>query len=134
MQTKSKKVIVIGAVCMAVIIVVLGAIYFATRPQGQEGDKTISFSVISAQGDTVGTYDIETSEEFLRGALENESLIEGEEGEYGLYVLTVDGITADESKQEWWCFTKGGETLNTGVDSTPIADGDCFEATLMVGW
>ena len=27
---------------------------------------------------------------------------ETQQGEYGLYVLTVDGETADESEQQWW--------------------------------
>ena len=49
-------------------------------------------------------------------------------------MLTVDGVTADEAKQQWWCFTKGGETLMSGVDTTPIEDGDCCEITLTTGW
>ena len=36
--------------------------------------------------------------------------------------------------QEWWCFTKGGEMLMTGVDDTMIADGEQYEATFTVGW
>ena len=77
---------------------------------------------------------IETDAEFLRGAMEQEGLIAGTESEYGLYVLTVNGITADESTQQWWCFTKGGEMVNTGVDTTPITDGDTFEFELKTGW
>ena len=42
--------------------------------------------------------------------------------------------TADDSQQQWWCFTKGGEMLETGVDTTPIADGDAFEITLTEGY
>ena len=45
-----------------------------------------------------------------------------------------DGETAEESAQEWWKLTKGGEMVNTGVDATPIADGDAFELTFMVGY
>ena len=66
--------------------------------------------------------------------MEQEKLIAGDESEYGLFVKTVDGRTADDAKQEWWCFTKGGETLMTGVDDTPIADKEKFEITLTVGW
>ena len=46
----------------------------------------------------------------------------------------MDGVTADDANQEWWCFTKGGKMLETGVDSTPIADGDTFEITLTQGY
>ena len=72
--------------------------------------------------------------ENLRGALEQESLIAGSESDYGLYVVTVDGETADEAQQQWWCFTKSGEMLMTGVDDTMIADGDAYEITLTTGW
>ena len=61
-------------------------------------------------------------------------LIAGEESSYGLYVETVDGETADEGNQEWWCLTKGGEMWNYGVDDTQIEDGDAFEFTLTVGY
>ena len=71
---------------------------------------------------------------FLRQALEEQKLVEGEESQYGLYVKTVNGVTADEAKEEWWCFTKDGEDVMTGVDSTPVADGDHFEITLKTGY
>ena len=73
-------------------------------------------------------------EEYLGPALQSEGLIDGTQSEFGLYITTVDGYTADESAQEWWCLTKGGQSVNTGVDSTPIADGDAFELTLTTGW
>ena len=70
----------------------------------------------------------------MRGALEQEDLIEGTESEYGLYVLTVDGETADESKQEWWGYSVNGEFAELGVDSQPVADGDVYDFVLNVGW
>ena len=44
--------------------------------------------------------------------------------------LEVDGVEADDSKSQWWCITKDGEQVNTGVDATPIEDGDHYELTL----
>lgn len=79
-------------------------------------------------------FPIATKEQYLRAALEAESLIAGEESEYGLFVKTVDGETADDAKQEWWCLTKDGEMTETGVDAIEIADGDKFEFTLTVGY
>jgi len=49
-------------------------------------------------------------------------------------VTTVDGESADSAKQEWWCFSENGEMLSTGVDDTPIADGESYEITLTVGY
>ena len=70
---------------------------------------------------------ISTDSENRRGALEQEGLISGDESEYGLYVTTVDGETADSNLNQWWCFTKDGEMLMTGVDDTMIADGEHYE-------
>ena len=76
------------------------------------------------------SFTIETDAEYLRQALEQEGLIEGDESEYGLFVTVVNGIAADDSQSQWWAFSKDGVMLETGVDSTPVADGDQFEATL----
>ena len=104
-----------------------------TQAEPQVGTKTITVQIIVDGTDTV-TKSIQTDAEYLRGALEEEDLIAGEDGPYGLFVKTVNGITVDDAKQQWWCFTKGGEDLFTGVDDTPIADGDAFEITLKTGY
>lgn len=98
-----------------------------------EGEKALTITV--TYGDkTTENFEFTTDEEFLRGALEAQNLIAGEESEYGLFVKSVNGVAADDSKQEWWCFSKNGVDLETGVDTTPIADGDAFEITLKTGW
>ena len=126
------KKLLAGVLALVLIVAALIGIYFATRPATSAADKTITATVV-ANGEEEA-FTIHTDEEYLRGALESIDLIAGEESEYGLFVTTVNGITADDANQEWWCFTKGGESLNTGVDSTPIADGDAFEITLTVGY
>lgn len=129
---KNKKVTVAAAVILAVIIALGGVLYIKYKPQTANGSKTINFSV-SANGETK-KFTVKTDARFLSGALKEQKLIEGTTGEYGLFVTSVNGISADSSKEEWWCFTKGGEMLMTGVDTTPIADGDSFEATLKFGY
>ena len=126
------KKLLAGVLALVIVVAALIDIYFATRPATSAADKTITATVV-ANGEEEA-FTIHTDEEYLRGALESIDLIAGEESEYGLFVTTVNGITADDANQEWWCFTKGGESLNTGVDSTPIADGDAFEITLTVGY
>lgn len=128
----NKKVIAIVAVILVAVIAVGGILYAKLKPQTAEGSKTIKFSVV-ANGETKD-FTIKTDAEFLSGALNEQKLIEGTVGEYGLFVTSVNGIAADSAKEEWWCFTKGGEMLMTGVDTTPITDGDSFEATLKVGY
>ena len=54
-------------------------------------------------------------------------LIAGDESEYGLYVKTVNGVTADYDKDRtYWAFYVNGEYANTGVDSTPVEDGAVY--------
>lgn len=132
-QTSKKKTLLYaGIAVLLVALIAVFAIVYANANKPVEGAKTITVQIVNGE-DTVNKT-IQTDAEFLRGALEQENLIAGTESEFGLYVLTVNGVTADEAQQQWWCFTKGGEQLNTGVDSTPIADGDAFEITLTTGW
>ncbi len=130
---KQKKKALLGLAVLLCAAALLAGIYLTFRPQTVEGAKTVTVEVI-AGGETVQTHTIQTDAECLRGALEQEKMVGGEESAYGLFLLTVDGITADDAKQEWWCVTKEGGQVDTGVDATPIADGDHFELTLMVGW
>lgn len=128
----NKKILIGVIVLVAAVALLLGLNHFTKAPT-QAGSKTITVDVVLTDGsDTEST--LHTDAEYLRGALEEAEMIEGTESEYGLFVTTVNGVTADESKQQWWCLTKDGEMLQTGVDSTPIADGDHFELTLTEGY
>ena len=132
-QKKSNKKILLAVAALVVVVAVLLGVYFVNRPATQAGGKTIAVQVVLLEGEP-SDYTIQTDEEYLRGALESIDLIEGSESEYGLFVTTVNGVTVDDSKQQWWCFTQDGEMLMTGVDTTPIADGDHFEITLTEGY
>ena len=60
-------------------------------------------------------------------ALIEEELIAGEEGPYGLYVKTVNGITLDYDKDgKYWSFYVGEDYAITGVDQTEITDGAVY--------
>lgn len=97
--------------------------------EGDNTTKTINVKVIDDKGKTT-EYSITTTAGFLRGALEQEKLVEGEEGDYGLNVKKVNGLRADyDLDGAYWSFTKGGSYLMQGVDTTPISDGDVFEIT-----
>lgn len=61
-------------------------------------------------------------------------MINGKDSDYGFFITEVNTRTADDTKQEWWCITKDGADVNTGVDQTPIADGDHYELTLKTGY
>ena len=129
---KTRNIIIAVAVLLVLVIGAL-LVWQHYKPAGQEGGKGIVVTVVHGDG-SQKDFTIRTDAEFLRGALEEQKLIEGSESEYGLFVTAVDGETADGDLQQWWCFTKGGEMLMTGVDTTPIADGEHYEITLTTGW
>ena len=132
MQKKIFKTL--GALVLLAVLV-LGAL-FAYRqfsPEAQTGEKTISVEIVHADG-SEKKLSISTDAETLRAALEPEGILAGEDGPYGMFVKTVDGESVDDALQQWWCFTKGGESLMTGVDDTMIADGDAYEITFTTGW
>ncbi len=136
MQGKSQgsnKKIGIAAVCLAVVIVVLLLVWRVASPKGTAGDKQITVEVVHGDGSSKD-FDLKTQEEYLGPVLVAEGVVEDNQGAYGLYILTADGETANEANQEWWQVTKDGEKLNTGADSTPIADGEHYELTLTVGY
>lgn len=96
-------------------------------------DKTFGKGEITVQlevkvEDQSVTFTVKTDEETLGAALLEHKLIEGEEGQYGLYVKKVNGITADyDVDRSYWGLFKNGEYCMTGVDTTPIADGEHYE-------
>ena len=72
-------------------------------------------------------FTIHTDKETVGEALLELNLIAGDESEYGLYVKTVNGITADyDSDGVYWAFYVNGEYATAGVDSTPITEGDSY--------
>lgn len=90
------------------------------------GETTVQVEV-KAQEQSV-TFTINTDKTTLGEALFEYDLIEGEDGPYGLYIKTVNGITADyDIDQSYWSFYKNGEYMTTGVDGTEIADGEHYE-------
>lgn len=114
---------VVGVLALAVILV---AVYFVTRPGTSEGDKTITVTVVHADGSEKDfTYD--TDAEYLGEVLEAEGLVEGTMGDYGLYITKVDGEEAIyEENGSYWAFYDGDEYASLSVDQTPIEDGDRF--------
>ena len=130
---QSKRKVMIAAVAVIMIALAMFGVYQVFMPKGQAGAKEIKVTVVHAD-QTSREFTYQTDAAYLGEVLTAEELIEGEDNEFGIYIKTVDGETADESKEQWRCITKGGERVDTGADQTPVADGDAFELTLMEGY
>lgn len=130
---KKQTKIILGVVALVAVIAVLLGVYFGTRPATQEGAKALTVTVVHGDG-SEKVFDVHTDAEYLEGALLENEIVEDNQTEWGLFILTADGETADEANQEWWCITQDGQTLMTGAGETPISDGDRYELTFTVGY
>ena len=91
-----------------------------------EGETEFTFSVVDQDGNE-SQFVIHTDKETVGEALLELGLIAGDESEYGLYVKTVNGITADyDVDKTYWAFYVNGEYAEKGVDSTPVTAGDNY--------
>ena len=82
--------------------------------------------VVDADGNTV-KFTVQTNEKTVGEALQKLGVIDGEEGDYGLYIKTVNGITADYNKDGvYWAFYVDGEYAMTGADMTDVVDGTVY--------
>ena len=89
--------------------------------------KTFTFLVTDPEG-VDKTFEITTTAETVGDALIAEGLIAGEQGDYGLYVKTVNGLTLDyETDGMYWAFYINGEYAPTGVDMAPITEGETYQ-------
>ena len=90
------------------------------------GEKTLTVNVIVEEKSVVLT--LHTDKNTLGDALTEHELISGEQGAYGLYVKTVNGIYADYNKtKSYWSVNKDGEYMTVGVDLAEIQDGEGYE-------
>ena len=91
-----------------------------------EGEKAFVFIVTDAEGNNTH-FMIKTDKETVGEALMELDLISGEEGQYGLYVKTVNGITLDYDKDKmYWAFYEENNYANQGVDQTSIKEGGVY--------
>ena len=90
------------------------------------GKLSFTFEVQKSDGET-SSFAIHTDAETVGDALTELKLVEGEVGQYGLYVTTVLGETLDYNADGmYWAFYENGEYAMTGVDQTNITDGATY--------
>ena len=100
------------------------AIYRSDETIGQ-GAK--SFTLTVKVGEESINLTVKTDKTTVGDALTELELLEGEDGQYGLYVKKVNGILADyDIDQTYWALYIDGEYAMTGVDSTEIVNGTTY--------
>ena len=122
---KNKKLVIV-AIVLAVIIGLMAGIWFATRPETETGSKAYTVTVVHKDG-SVKDFSYRTDEEYLAGALLEEGLVSGEDSQYGLTIITVDGEDAVwATDNAYWAIWIGEEMAMTGASETTVYDGSTF--------
>lgn len=134
---KNKK-IWIAVAALVVMVAVMAAIWWGANmfakedAAGGEGDKTITVEVVHADKSTK-TFTYHTDAEYLGTVLYGSGLIVADKENPGMF-HTVDGEKAVYAENgAYWALYIGQEYAMTGVDQTPIQDGDAFRLVYTVG-
>lgn len=91
-----------------------------------EGATVFAFTVVDADGIETA-FEVHTDKAIVGEALLDCGLIAGDESGYGLYVKTVNGVTADyDTDGAYWAFYVDGEYAQAGVDATNIEEGKIY--------
>ena len=118
---KNKKQVIILIVLVLAVAAMI-ATYFLTRPQATEGTKEFTLVIVHKDGKSSEKTHT-TDKEYLGEYLEEEGIIKGAEGPYGIYIHSVEGENAVyEEDNAYWAFFEGENYANLGIDQTPIQD------------
>ena len=126
----------ISLLLCAALVLSLGAVAFAQDTEvvwdeneetillengGEYGQGETSFVLVVSCLNETAIVTVNTDAKTVGEALEELSIVAGEESEWGLYVKTVNGITADYNVDgTYWAFYIDGEYAATGLDATEI--------------
>lgn len=132
----------ICSLCLCVLLVAAMAIFTTACTKGEsvtggnavtenmgtlgQGANSFTFVMSDKEGKEY-YYEIGTDKATVGEALMELGIIDGEEGPYGIYVKTVNGITLDYDKDGmYWAFYIGTELSPTGADGTEIVKGETY--------
>lgn len=125
---KSNKKLIIACAVLATLIAVFAIAFTIFGPKTSQGSKAITLTVIDNTGaETV--YETKTDAQYLSEVFEEiDGLsVEGSEGDYGLYIETVNGLTADYNKDgAYWSIYVNDEYGQFAADAQPVADKDKY--------
>ena len=123
----SKKRIIFAAIALVVVVAALIALWWFTRPETTEGQKTFTVTVVHADGSSK-EFTYTTDKEYVGQVLMDEGLVQGTQETYGLYMKVVDGERAVyEETGTYWAFFEGEEYAQLGIDQTPVVDGAAYK-------
>ena len=114
-----------------VLVILMVAVYFLSRPKPVQGEKHIRVEVKNEAG-AVTSYEEDTNAEYLAEALaelqkNSPFTYEAVESDYGLYLISVNNEEADYNKtQTYWTIYVNGEYGSYGISEQPVSDQDVY--------
>lgn len=132
MSEKKSKTPLIALLCLLVCACGLYFFWQSRKPQPVTGAKAITIEVLDNEEKTT-SYELHTDAEYLKDAMDELAAQDsgfsytGSEGEYGLFIEAVNGITADfDTDKAYWAIYVNDEYGQYGADQQPVSDGDAF--------
>ncbi len=122
----NNKKLILAAIALVAVVAVLAAVFMLTRPQTQQGAKTITVTVVHADK-SEKTFTYHTDEEYLDKVLIAEKLIEGYDDQYGFVIEAVDGEEASWEDSVFWALYIGQEQATTGISQVVVTDGAAYK-------
>ena len=123
---------VLAVIALVAVIAIFAGVYFATRPEASLGSKSITVTVVHADGSSK-VFEYRTDAEKLGAFLEEKGLIDSKGADEGM-LHSVDGERADWNvNQSYWAFYIGEEYAMTGIYDTNITDGAVYKLVYTLG-
>ena len=98
------------------------------KEDAEIGEGAHSVSVKVEIGDRSVTLTVKSDKDNLADMLTESGLVEGDNGEYGLYIKKVNGVSADyETDGAYWGLNKDGEPSAVGASFITVKDGEHYE-------
>ncbi len=136
---EAKKNVKSFAICLAIFFLVaagLWLLYLNFRPSATKGSKTITLDVVY-EDSTTETYTVHTDAEYLEQAISDMDglTLDGSRTEqFGLMILTVNGVEADFNKNgAYWAIYLDDTPCNYGVSQQPVTDGQHYQLVYTTG-
>lgn len=120
-----------GLLWLIIAVLVCICLYLGLRPKPETGSKSYELDVVYEDG-SPDSYTGKTDAEYLSDLMDElqekkDFSYEGTESSYGLYIETVNNVTADFQKDgAYWAIYVNGDYGQYGADSQPAADGEKF--------
>ena len=131
---KTKKSILLSVLAVILVAALAVGAYFlydSLKPTAEVGSKAVTVIVTDTVNQTEQkTYNYKTDALYLADLLTEKELASGTDSEYGLMIETVNGVTADATKYQFWGIYLNGEMTQYGASTQPVTDGDTFELKL----